>query len=57
MLQFGKKEDIRREVERCVNAGRNCPGYFMAVSNHIPNGIPLENVEYYFEVFEELRKR
>ena len=57
VLQFGTHEDIKREVERCVGLGRECPGYFMAVGNHIPNGIPLENIEYYFEVFERLRKR
>jgi hypothetical protein len=57
VLQFGTKDEIRAEVKRCIDLGRDCPGYFMAVGNHIPNGIPLENVECYFEVFEEMRKR
>jgi len=57
VLQFGTRQEIKQEVRRCIDLGSKCPGYFMAVGNHIPNGIPLENVEYYFEVFEELRKR
>jgi hypothetical protein len=56
-LQFGTREDIRREVKRAVDIGKPCPGYFMAVGNHIPNGIPVENIEYYFEVFGEMRGR
>jgi uroporphyrinogen-III decarboxylase len=57
VLQFGSKDDIRREVERCVTLGKACPGYFMCMSNHIPNCIPIEHIEYYFEVFEEMRVR
>ena len=57
ILQFGTKEEIKLEVKRCIDLGKNCPGYFMAVGNHIPNGIPLENVEYYFDIFESMRNR
>jgi hypothetical protein len=57
ILMSGTRDDIRREVERCVRAGRDCPGYFLAVGNHIPNGIPLENVEAYFEISAELCRR
>jgi hypothetical protein len=57
ILQFGTREDIEREIKRCIDLGRNCPGYFMLTSNHIPNGIPLENVDFYFETFERMRKR
>ena len=57
ILMSGTKDDIRREVERCVRAGRDCPGYFLAVGNHIPNGIPLANVEAYFEISSELCRR
>jgi len=39
ILQFGAKEDVSREVRRCVDLGRDCPGYFMALGNHIPNTI------------------
>lgn len=57
ILQFGKKKDIRKEVKRCIDIGLRCPGYFMAVGNHIPNGISVDNIEYYFKCFEEMRYR
>jgi hypothetical protein len=44
-------------ILRRNDLGRNCPGFFMLMSNHIPNAIPKENIEYYFEVFEKLRRR
>jgi len=56
-LQFGDKAAVRAEVDRCIQLGRDCPGYFMAVGNHIPNGIPLEQVVYYFNYFNEVRDR
>jgi hypothetical protein len=57
ILQFNSREEIYNEVKRCADIGKKCPGYFMAVGNHIPNGIPLENVEYYFECLNELSRR
>ncbi|NJD02566.1 MAG: hypothetical protein FIA99_08220 [Ruminiclostridium sp.] len=57
ILQFGSKKEIYQEVKRCADLGRNCPGYFFNVSNHIPNGIPIENIEYYFELIDKLGKR
>jgi hypothetical protein len=57
VLQFGTREDIRREVARCVELGRRCPGFVMSVSNHIPNGIPFDNIRYYFDTFEQMRRR
>jgi uroporphyrinogen-III decarboxylase len=57
ILLGGTKEQIRAEVERCMNLGRKCPGFFMAVGNHIPPNTPVENALYYNEVYEELSKR
>lgn len=57
ILLSGTREEIRAEVERCVNIGRDCPGFIMAVGNHIPPNTPVENALYYNEVFEELRDR
>jgi hypothetical protein len=53
----GTRAEIRVEVERCMAIGKGCPGFFMAVGNHIPNNTPVENVRYYEEVYEELSKR
>lgn len=57
VLLTGTKEDIRAEVERCMRLGKPCPGYFMAVGNHIPPNTPVENALYYNEVYEELSRR
>ncbi|HOP11550.1 MAG TPA: uroporphyrinogen decarboxylase family protein [Oscillospiraceae bacterium] len=57
ILLLGSKEDIRNEVKRCMDIGKNCPGFFMAVGNHIPANTPVENALYYNEVYEELSRR
>lgn len=56
-LLYGSKAEIRREVERCMNIGRDCPGFVMAVGNHIPSNTPVESVLYYNQVYEELCQR
>ena len=57
ILLSGTKAEIRTEVERCMAIGKDCPGFFMAVGNHIPANTPVENAMYYNEVYEELSKR
>ena len=57
ILTFGDKEAIRREVERCMDLGKPCPGFFIAVGNHIPHNVPIGNALYYFELVERLGRR
>jgi len=57
ILLSGSRQDIRNEVERCITIGESCPGFVMAVGNHIPVNTPVENALYYNDVFEELRHR
>ena len=57
ILLSGGKEQIRAEVERCLAIGKQCPGYFMAVSNHIPPNTPVESAIHYNQVYEELMWR
>jgi hypothetical protein len=54
-LTFGTKQDIRDEVDRCVSLGSGVPGYILFVSGHLPQGIPFENIRFYFE--EVARRR
>ncbi len=42
ILEEGTEEDIRKEVERCTRLGKDCPGYFYCVSNHLTHTIPTE---------------
>ena len=57
VLMSGTRDDVWAEVERCANLGRDCPGYFFAVGNHIPWNIPIENIEVYAEAIKVLGKR
>lgn len=57
ILLNGTREEIYGEVKRCMDIGKKCPGFFMAVGNHIPANTPVENALYYNEVFEKLRRR
>jgi len=57
ILLLGTREEIRREVERCMALGRKCPGFFMGVTNMIPSNTPVDNALYYNEVYEELSRR
>jgi len=57
VLLKGDKAAIRAEVERCMAIGKQYPGFFLAVGNHIPSNTPVESVLYYQEVYEELSRR
>jgi hypothetical protein len=57
VLLLGNREEIENEVRRCMEIGKNCPGYFMAVGNHIPSNTPVENALWYNECYERLSKR
>jgi uroporphyrinogen-III decarboxylase len=57
ILLGGDKDAIRAEVKRCMTIGKDCPGFFMAVGNHIPPNTPVESVLYYQKVYEELSQR
>lgn len=57
ILLGGSKEQIYNEVKRCMDIGKDCPGFFMAVGNHIPPNTPIENALYYNEVYERLGRR
>jgi uroporphyrinogen-III decarboxylase len=57
ILLEGSRDAIRAEVKRCIDIGRDCPGFFMAVGNHIPPNTPVESALFYNEVYEELCMR
>jgi len=57
VLTFGTSDQVRTEVRRVMDKGRNCPGYFFAVGNHIPANIPIQNVRACMEAYREFRRR
>ena len=57
ILLSGTKQQIHDEVKRCMEIGKSCPGFFMAVGNHIPANTPVENAIYYNECYENMSCR
>jgi uroporphyrinogen-III decarboxylase len=57
ILLTGSRRQIRDEVQRCMEIGRHCPGFIMAVGNHIPANTPVDSALYYNECYMKLRKR
>ena len=57
ILLSGTKDDIEAEVRRCMDIGKDCPGFFMAVGNHIPANTPVENALYYNAMYEKYSVR
>lgn len=57
ILLSGTREDIENEVRRCMDIGKKCPGFFMAVGNHIPANTPLENCLIYNDAYERMSRR
>ncbi len=57
ILTYGSKAEIKTEVQRCIDIGKECPGYFFASGNHIPSNVPVENAIYYNRCYEEMAYR
>ena len=57
VLLLGEKSDIESEVKRCMSIGKLCPGFFLAVGNHIPANTPVDNALYYDEIYRKLAIR
>ncbi len=57
VLLYGSRDDIRREVKRCMDIGKKYPGFIMAVGNHIPPNTPVDSCLYYDECCKELGRR
>ncbi len=56
-LTFGSAADVAAEVQRCMHAGRDCPGYFFAVGNHMPPNMPVENADACIAAYRQMRRR
>lgn len=53
VLLAGSPSDIDAEVDRCLSIGKDCPGYFLAVGNHIPPNTPVESAIAYNRAYEK----
>lgn len=57
VLERGSRNEIYAEVERCARLGKDCPGYFFSVSNHITYNLPIDSVHWYFDACEKFGRR
>jgi hypothetical protein len=57
VLMSGDREAIRAEVDRCTAFGRECPGYFYGVTNHLPWNVPVDSMRFYFDYCREAGRR
>lgn len=57
ILLAGDQAQIRAEVERCMAIGKSCPGFFLAVGNHIPANTPVANALCYDAAYRALAQR
>lgn len=57
ILLSGTREEIDAEVARCMAIGKACPGFFMAVGNHIPPNTSVEHALWYQDAYERLSRR
>jgi len=56
LLQGGKNQ-IFEEVKRCMDIGKRCPGYILAVGNHIPQNTPVQHALWYDEAYRLYGRR
>jgi hypothetical protein len=56
-LTFGTKDDIRREVDATLALAMDCPGFMVAVGNHIPSNVPVANAQFYFDYLRDHWRR
>ena len=57
VLTWGTPEEIRREVRRCCDLGRDCPGYFIKCFGDLPQNIPTEHLDVYFDAVHTYGRR
>jgi len=48
-MTFGRKEDIRYEIDETLKLAKDCPGFIFAVGNHLPSNIPIDNALFYMD--------
>lgn len=48
-LTSGTPDRIRAEVDATLELARSCPGFIVAVGNHIPSNVPVENGLFYLD--------
>jgi len=53
ILAWGTKEDVEKEVRRCIDTAAKCSAYILSTSCEVAPGTPMENVEHMMRVAKE----
>ncbi|MHB1317368.1 MAG: uroporphyrinogen decarboxylase family protein [Anaerolineae bacterium] len=56
-LTFGTPAEIRDEVRQTIALASRCRGLVVAVGNHIPSNVPIDNALYYMDTLRSLWSR
>jgi hypothetical protein len=56
-LTFNTPREIQYEIDETLKLAKGCPGFVIAVGNHIPSNIPVDNARFYFNYLTEHWKR
>ena len=57
VLTRGTPDDVKKEVKRCADIGRDAPGFFFRCIGDLPHNIPLENIKTYFQALVDYGRR
>ncbi len=52
-LTFGTRAQIRAEIDATLALADSCAGLIVAVGNHIPSNVPVENALYYYDYLRD----
>jgi len=53
----GTPDDIKQEVKRCADDGRDAPRFFFRCIGDLPHNVPLENIKTYFQALKDYGRR
>lgn len=52
-MAFGTVDQIRNEVDATLELARDCPGFVVAVGNHIPANVPIDHCTFYIDYLRD----
>lgn len=52
-LTFGSWEQIQHQLDETLLLARQCSGFVVAVGNHIPSNVPVDNALFYFDYLSQ----
>jgi hypothetical protein len=57
IIKTGDKTLIEKMAQEMADLGKDMPGYFYCVGNHIPYDMPVDGVKYYLDATDRLGRR